>query len=189
MEKGEEEDDDDDKVTLVGSEEQNQNPVITLDACSGLRFVGLHIKGNGNSTGVCVKGCEDVLLQSCTVSAPVICVHDMDESPVPSRLNELHIDGNVSFLKKLMTHPLPESFVFFGYVFTLGLYVMLSLMCLFVTAALSQEEADLWLGTSAVSVIIDVFAKTPIMAILHHLFGLLLQNYLSGLDVDIGLDL
>jgi len=161
---------DDNEVTLVGSEEQNLNPVITLDACSGLLFVGLHIKANGNSIGVRVKGCEDVLLQSCTVSAPQICVHDMDQSPVPSRLNELRIDSTVSFLTKLRTYPLHSSFIFFGYLYTLGLYVTLSLMCLFVTAALSQQDADTWLWNSAVSVVIDVFAVTPIICILQDAF-------------------
>jgi len=39
-------------------------------------------------------------------------------------------------------------------------------MCLFVTAALSQQDADTWLWNSAVSVVIDVFAVTPIMCIL-----------------------
>ena len=68
-------------------------------------------------------------------------------------------------LRSLAGRAFPAAFVFVGYLICLGLFVMLCMLSLFVTAALTEAEADEWLRRSGVSILLKVFVITPVVSI------------------------
>ena len=85
----------------------------------------------------------------------------------------------------LRTYPAP--FLILSYFLVWGLYVMLVMMCLFVTSAMTQAEAEEWLERCAIIVCLKVFFVQPCIAILKVcLEELSLDVPIS--DMDLGFD-
>ena len=110
--------------------------------------------------------------------ADVMCAYD---GPNPMATTNVHTFAvATTWIRAAMHRTYPAPFLILTYFLVGGLYVMLAMMCLFVTSAMTEAEAAEWIDRSIVSVIIKVFLVTPCIAVLKVSLQFLMTNLPIG---------
>ena len=117
--------------------------------------------------------------------ADVMCAYD---GPNPMATTNVHMLAvATTWIRAAMLRTYPAPFLILSYFLVGGLYVMLAMMCLFVTSAMTQDEADEWIERTTVTLSIKVLLITPCMATLK-VFGEFLSSDLPTGDMDFDFD-
>ena len=134
--------------------------MISLDACAHLRLRGLDVRRG--AVGVSAAGCTDVRLEHCAVSCELPARSDA-EPVVPEELNDVTA-GTSRLTQLLQAGGLPAGVAVVGYVMFVLLYVFFAFFTLFLTAGLSDSDANTYLiETAATTIIVAVFVQ-PVTA-------------------------
>ena len=139
-------------------------PAVMAVNCSEIRFCGLRLICESDSAGVVAENTEGLRFERNLIMAVVMCAYD---GPNPMATTNVHMfAAATASIRAAMLRTYPAPFLILSYFLVWGLYVMLVMMCLFVTSAMTQAEAEEWLERCAITVCLKVFFVQPCIAIL-----------------------
>eukprot|EP00760_Papus_ankaliazontas_P036485 PhM_4_TR8321/c2_g2_i3/m.21691 len=185
--------DDEDKVTIEDLEtEPALTSIIKLDSCSSIKFCGIIVRKNassGNSVGLVAMNCDNITFQHCVFATSVLSASDASLRDAVSKQKNQHFGNSIHGAAWLRAQTWPPGFVVAGHFIAVIVFLMFALGALFVTASMTQSEANQWIERSTVSIILKVFVITPIVCLLKTSFTLLqttteMESGGSGLLLD-----
>ena len=139
-------------------------PAVKAVNCSEIRFCGMRLICESDSTGVVAENSEGLRFEGNLIMADVMCAYD---GPNPMANTNVHmLAAAMASIRAAMNRTYPAPFLILSYVLVGGLYVMLAMMCLFVTSAMTEAEADEWIQRSGVSIALKILLVTPCTAVL-----------------------
>eukprot|EP00760_Papus_ankaliazontas_P003915 PhM_4_TR11663/c1_g1_i1/m.64046 len=156
--------------------------VVRLEDCSALRVVGITLLSRHDKCahGAILRSCERVSFESCAIDAPKLVVHDGNGAmPIPRKKNYVMRKGTKALY--FLSRVYPSSMVAVGWTYVFCLYALFFLFSLFVTSAMTDEEATEWVRRSSISIVLKVFVITPIVVALR--VGLSTVGDSVGVDV------
>ena len=142
----------------------DSGPAVKCSNCSAIRFCGLKLMCNlPGSAGVVAENSEGLHFEQNQIMADVMCSFDGEN---PMAANNVHMFASATAsIRAALQRTYPSPFLILSYLLVWGVYVMLSMMCLFVTSAMSEAEADEWIVGASVSITIKVLVVTPFVAV------------------------
>jgi len=135
-------------------------PVVSLDGCAHVRLRGLDIRRG--AVGVAAAGCTDVRLEHCAVTCELPARSD-GEPVVPEEVNDISATAS-KFKQLIQAGGLPAGVTVVGYVMFVGLYVFFALFTLFLTAGLSDSDANKYLIETAATTVLVAVLVQPVTA-------------------------
>jgi hypothetical protein len=137
--------------------------LVYFEKCSDIRFCGMRLSSE-TGVGVMALGCQRVVLEGCSIGVEIPHVHDGCEDIIPPEHNTF-TQVKTTFVRRALTRVYPTPFILVGYSITLGLYAAFLLGVLFVTAAMTQSEADEWIRRCVIMIVVKVFLVTPLIVV------------------------
>ena len=160
-------------------------PAVMVVNCREIRFCGLQLLCKSDSAGVVAENTEGLRFEGNLIMADVMCAYDGVNPMTTMNVHKCAVA--TTSIRAALQRTYPAPFFILSYFLVGGLYVMLAMMCLFVTSAMTEVEAEEWIERTTVSLSIKVLLVTPCVATLKACLEFLSADMPTG-DMDFDFD-